>query len=141
MAITRKTYGRDLKPLGAQERTFVCRLDLASNAIPIVPLLCSHQDLYIYKAYLINDAAISAHDTNYRSFALHDRGSAGTGTTAVNTPRNTKVTGGTAIVAQVPWDLLATEGYLLLAGYTLAIATEGGGTDPAVAGVVVIVCK
>jgi hypothetical protein len=141
MSITRKGYGRDIKPGGAQERTFVVRVTLAADAVTEIPLLVSHQDLYLYKAYLINDADVAQHDTNYRQFALLDKGAAGGGSTAASTPKSTKVTGGYAISDFVDWDLLATEGYLLTAGNVLSMTTAGGGTDPAIDGVVVIVCK
>ncbi len=56
------------------------------------------------KAYFVNKTAIAANDTNYWTLALTDKGAAGAGTDTIVT-KNTKETGGTAILAYDAYDL------------------------------------
>lgn len=143
MSILRKEYGRTVNPGGSQERTFCIPITLAADALPnAIPLLVSTSDLYLKAAYFVSDADVAANDTNYREFSLQDRGADGTGTTAAGTAaKSTKVTGGTAIVDYVPWSLGATEGYKLAANQVLALLIAGSGTEPALSGTVVVICK
>jgi hypothetical protein len=141
MAILRKSRGRELNQDGSQERTFIVPIAVASNVKKIVPILLSHQNLYLKAVYLVDQAGWAAHDTDYRTFGLQDRGAAGSGTTAAGSSKNTKITGGTAVTAFVDWDLLATAGYKLTAGSVLALNCDGDGTEPTIDGFVCIVCK
>jgi len=78
--------------------------------------------------------ALSAHDTNYLSFAIVNKGQAGAGTTAMlaaTAANSTKVTGGTALAAYTTRGLTlhGTAGNLaVVAGDCLEVQFIGSGT-------------
>lgn len=140
MGILHRGYGDKLNPAGG--KVVVVPVAVAENTAKIVPLFVFPRAMYLKSAYIINQATIAAHDTDYRTFTLQDRGSNGAGTTAVSTARNTKITaGGGALTAFVDADLTATDGYKLVGGNVLAINCEDAGTAPAVDAIVVLVFK
>jgi homospermidine synthase len=141
MAILRKLRGREVSPDGAQERTFCVSISVAADAADEVAILVSHQDLYIKEAYFIPNATLAEHATNFRTVQLRDKGTDGTGTTAVSAIHSTETGNEGGFTAFVDQDLVATEGYKLNAGQVLAFNVTDDGTTVLFDGTVVVVCK
>ena len=143
MAILRKERGREIKIDGAQERTFCIPVSITADAAEIIPLLCSHQDLYLKSAYYVPQTTLAVHADNYRELQLQDRGVTGAGTTVASAQLTTHsdVAAGAALTAFVYSNMTATNGYKLVAGNVLALDVTDVGTTVAMDGLVVIVCK
>jgi len=92
-------------------------------------VLTTSRPLTITKAYLLNEGAITANDTNYLTGSLINRGTNGSGTTVV-AQRSTTVAGG-GVSAKVPWELTLSSGaanLVLDAGEALSYAHAESGT-------------
>jgi len=92
-------------------------------------VLTTSRPLTITKAYLLNEGAVTANDTNYLTGSLINRGTGGSGAT-VAAQRSTTVAGG-GISSKVPWELTLSSSaanLVLDAGEALSYVHNEGGS-------------
>lgn len=90
--INKAAYATTMLPLGAIAAT-------ANFCVFIAPAAGS-----LNACSIVTKDAIAAHDTNFWTIALTDKGAAGAGTDVIAS-KTTKVTGGTAFAAYTAWSI------------------------------------
>lgn len=118
-----------------------CRLYLgAVTATDEISLFSAERSAArVIACYLLVSTTHAAHDTNYWTFQLQNKGAAGTGTTdLLSAAQSTKITGGTAITKHVAYDITPNQNQELAIGESLSLVATKVAAATSLDGAVVV---